>query len=512
MSAVVEMRNITKIYPNGVVANNGVDFVVQKGEIHALIGENGAGKSTLMNVLYGLIPPTSGELRINGELQRFTSPSDAIAVGVGMIHQHFMLIPSFSVAQNVVLGFEPKRKGFIDEDAAIGITKDLSKQYGLKVFPEALVRDISVGMQQRVEILKLLYQGADILILDEPTAVLTPQETTDLFVSVRKLVSMGKTVIFITHKLNEVQEVSERFTVMRRGKHITAMETKGVTQETMASLMVGREVILQTKKAPCSPGKEVLQVSDLSLCDFQGIPRLRNLNFSIRAGEILGVAGVEGNGQTELVEIISGLREASSGSVKILGNELMGMNPLQIRNYGLGHIPEDRTANGYAAKSTIEENLIIDRYWKQPFSKHGQMHLDVIAKNASSMISQFDIRVKDGKQFAGECSGGNVQKVIIARELSSDIALLIASQPTRGVDVGATEYIRDLIVKQRTEGLAILLVSADLSEVINLSDRIITMFEGEITGYFENDPPISEEEIGLYMLGIKRQQGAVSHE
>jgi simple sugar transport system ATP-binding protein len=507
MSTVVEMKQITKIYPNGVVANDGVDFVVQKGEIHALIGENGAGKSTLMNILYGLFPPTSGELIINGKHQRFTSPRDAIAAGVGMIHQHFMLIPSFTVAQNVVLGFEPKKKGFVDEAAASEITSQLSQQYGLKVTPNTLVRDISVGMQQRVEILKLLYQGADILILDEPTAVLTPQETKDLFVSVRQLVNMGKTVIFITHKLNEVQEVSERFTVMRRGKLVMAKETKGVSREQMASYMVGREVFLQTKKPPCIPRDEVLKVSNLSMQDSQGITRLRDISFSIRAGEIVGIAGVEGNGQTELVEIISGLREASSGSVKILDTELLGKNPRQIRNSGLGHIPEDRTANGYAAKVTIEENLIIDRYWRPPFSRHMQLDQDVITKNAKRMIEQFDIRVQDGKQLAGECSGGNVQKVIIARELTSDVVLLIASQPTRGVDVGATEYIRDLIVKQRTAGMAVLLVSADLSEVINLSDRILTLFEGEITGNFENNPPISEEEVGLYMLGIKRQQG-----
>lgn len=507
MSTVVEMRNITKVYPNGVVANNGVDFVVQKGEIHALIGENGAGKSTLMNILYGLFPQTSGELIINGKSRTFNSPRDAIAAGVGMIHQHFMLIPSFSVAQNVVLGFEPKKKGFVDEDAAIEITKRLSNQFGLKVEPETLVKDISVGMQQRVEILKLLYQGADILILDEPTAVLTPQETKDLFVSVRQLVNMGKTVIFITHKLNEVQEVSERFTVMRRGKHVMAMETKGVTREQMASYMVGREVFLQTKKPPCEPGDEVLNVSGLSLMDAQGIPRLLDVNFSIRAGEIVGIAGVEGNGQTELVEIISGLREATSGSVMILGQELLGKTPREVRNAGLGHIPENRTSNGYAAKVTIEENLIIDRYWRSPFSRHFQMDQEVITNNAKKMIEQFDIRVQDGKQLAGECSGGNVQKVIIARELTSDVVLLIAAQPTRGVDVGATEYIRDLIVKQRTQGMAVLLVSADLSEVINLSDRIITVFEGEVTGNFMNNPPISEEEVGLYMLGIKRQQG-----
>jgi len=512
MGAVIEMKNITKIYPNGVVANAGVDFVVQKGEIHALIGENGAGKSTLMNILYGLIPPTSGELWINGKLQHFSSPSDAIAAGVGMIHQHFMLVPSFTIAQNVVLGFEPKRKGFVDEAAAIAITKEISKQYGLKVVPEDLVRDVSVGMQQRVEILKLLYQGANILILDEPTAVLTPQETVDLFNSIRKLVSMGKTVVFITHKLNEVQEVSERFTVMRRGKHIAAMPTKGISRETMASLMVGRQVILQTEKPPSNPGKEVLKVSDLSFRDHLGVERLKHIGFSIRAGEILGIAGVEGNGQTELVEILSGLREATSGSAAIFDVELLGKTPLQIRTAGLGHIPEDRTANGYASKATIEENLIIDRYWKPPFSKHKQMNIPFIEKNAQAMIEQFDIRVRDGKQLAGECSGGNVQKVIIARELTSKGALLIASQPTRGVDVGATEYIRDLIVKQRSEGLAILLVSADLSEVINLSDRIITMYEGEITGNFNNDPPMSEEEVGLYMLGIKRQQGARSHE
>lgn len=507
MSYAVEMRNITKVYANGVVANENVDFVVEKGEVHALIGENGAGKSTLMNVLYGLFPPTSGTIKINQQECHFKSPRDAIKAKVGMIHQHFMLVPSFTAAQNIVLGFEITKGAFVDDQKAIEITKELSTKYGLKIEPTAKVADLSVGMQQRVEILKLLYQGSDILILDEPTAVLTPQEITDLFVSVRQLVKLGKTLIFITHKLNEVQEIADRFTVMRRGKHIMAMPTKGVTKEQMASYMVGREVILQTEKPLPHYKEKVLEVDKLSYRDNLKVERLKEVSFSIRAGEIVGIAAVEGNGQAELVEIICGLKESTSGSVKILGEELLGKTPRQIRNLGLGHIPEDRSLNGYAAKISIEENIIVDRYWKKPFSNTFAMDRKVIEENGKAMIEQFDIRVQNSKQLAGECSGGNIQKAIIARELTSDIVLLIASQPTRGVDVGATEYIRDLIVKQRSEGQAVLLVSADLSEVINLSDTIITMFEGRITGTFDNNPSQSEEEIGLYMLGLKSQSG-----
>lgn len=504
----IEMQGITKLFPNGVLANDEVDFSVERGEIHALIGENGAGKTTLMNILYGLYQPTSGKIKIDGKEREFHSAREAINAGVGMIHQHFMLVPIFTVAQNIVLGFEPQLQGFLDERKAQKISSELSKRFSLRVDPNSLIRDLSVGMQQRVEILKLLYQGADVLIFDEPTAVLTPQETRELFESVRSLVQMGKTVIFITHKLKEVQEISERFTVMRRGKHIATRDTHGVTREEMANLMVGREVFLQTKKDLPRVKEVVLDVDNLNSRAEPGKQALKDISFQIRAGEILGIAAVEGNGQTELVEIITGLRKASSGSVKIHGENILGMPPKQVKIAGVGHIPEDRTYNGYASDVTIEENLIIDRYWKEPFSKYSFINKKVVEKNAQSLIEQFDIRVQSGKQPAGQGSGGNIQKVIVARELTSGSKLLIASQPTRGVDVGAAEYIRDLIVKQRTEGQAVLLTSADLSEVLNLSDRIVTLFEGRITGIFDNNPPLREEEVGHYMLGTKQQ----SHE
>ncbi len=506
MSSKIEMLGISKLYDNGVLANDKVDFLVNKGEIHALIGENGAGKTTLMNILYGLFRPSSGIIRIDGDDKVFHSARDAINAGVGMIHQHFMLVPSFTVAQNIVLGFEPKHKGLLDEKSAQKISEELAGRYSLRVGVDSLVRDLSVGIQQRVEILKLLYQGADILIFDEPTAVLTPQETTDLFKSVRSLVDMGKTVIFITHKLKEVQEIAHRFTVMRRGKHVAAMSTSGVSREKMASLMVGREVFLQTKKEPPVVKEVVLDVGHLSCNAETGGQKLKDLSFHIRAGEILGIAAVDGNGQSELVEVLTGLRTAETGTVRLKGKNILGLSPREVKNTGVGHIPENRTFNGYAAKVTIEENLIVDRYWKKPFSKMKFIDQQLVAKNAEELISQFDIRVQSGKQLTGQLSGGNVQKVIVARELSSGAKLLVASQPTRGVDVGAAEYIRDLIVKQRTEGQAVLLISADLSEVLNLSDRVMAMYEGEITGTFCNNPPLSEEEVGYYMLGTKRQK------
>ena len=501
----IEMQGITKLFPNGVLANDEVDFSVEKGEIHALIGENGAGKTTLMNILYGLYQPTSGKIKIDGVEKEFHSAREAINEGVGMIHQHFMLVPIFTVAQNIVLGFEPQQKGLLDEKKAQEISLELSKQFSLSIDPNSVIRDLSVGMQQRVEILKLLYQGADILIFDEPTAVLTPQETRDLFTSVRSLVEMGKTVIFITHKLKEVQEISQRFTVMRRGKRIAARDTQGVSREEMANLMVGREVFLQTKKEPPKVKDVVLEVEALNSRAEPGKQELKDISFNIRSGEILGIAAVEGNGQSELVEIITGLRAASSGSVKVHGEEIIGLSPKEVKIVGVGHIPEDRSYNGYASEVTIEENLIIDRYWKKPYSKYYFINKRVVEENAKALIEQFDIRVQSGKQPTGQGSGGNIQKVIVARELTSSSKLLLASQPTRGVDVGAAEYIRDLIVKQRTEGQAVLLTSADLGEVLNLSDRIVTMYEGEITGIFNNNPPLQEEEVGHYMLGKKQQ-------
>jgi len=505
MTNIVEMRNIVKVYPNGVVANDGVNFSVKRGEIHALVGENGAGKSTLMKILYGLERPTSGEILINGQPMQFKSPLDAIAAGIGMVHQNFMLVPSFTVAENIVLGMEPTRRGLIDKAEATRITEELSQRYGLYVQADAVVDSINVGMRQRVEILKVLYRGAEILILDEPTAVLTPQETQDLFRSVRTLVEQGKTVIFITHKLREVKEISDRVTVMRRGKVVGTVLTSEATREGLANMMVGREVLLSMDKPPQNRGDAVLKVRDLTYVSETGQAVLKDVMFNVHAGEILGVAGVEGNGQTELVEVLTGLRPATAGTATIDGYDILTGSPRNVREAGVAHIPEDRLTNGLALQATIDENLIVDRYYVPPFRKGLFIDQQVVVEQGERLIKEFDIRTPSGQVPVSSLSGGNMQKVIVAREFSAEPKLLIASQPTRGIDVGATEFVRQRLVQKRTEGTAVLLVTADLAEVMSLSDRIIVMYEGEITGVFPDAASVTEEELGLYMLGIKRK-------
>ncbi|NPA31900.1 MAG: ABC transporter ATP-binding protein [Chloroflexi bacterium] len=501
---IVEMRNIVKIYPNGVVANDGVNFSVRRGEIHALVGENGAGKSTLMKILYGLERPTSGEIFVKGQPVQFRSPLDAIAMGIGMVHQDFMLVPSFTVAENIVLGMEPTRRGLIDRTEAIRITEELSQRYGLHVQADAVVDSINVGMRQRVEILKVLYRGAEILILDEPTAVLTPQETQDLFRSIRTLVEQGKTVIFITHKLREVKEISDRVTVMRRGKVVGTVLTSEATREELARMMVGREVLLSMDKPPQKRGAPVLRVRNLTYVSETGRTVLKDVTFNVHAGEILGVAGVEGNGQTELVEVLTGLRPATAGQASVEGKEILAATPRAVRQAGVAHIPEDRLNNGLALQATINENLIVDRYYRPPFRKGLFIDQQVVVEQGERLIREFDIRTPSGQVPVSSLSGGNMQKVIVAREFSAEPKLLIAAQPTRGIDVGATEFVRQQLVQKRTEGTAVLLVSADLAEVMSLSDRIIVMYEGEITGVFPDAAAVTEEELGLYMLGIKR--------
>ena len=505
MDPIVEMQDITKIYPNGVVANRHVYLDVLPGEVHALIGENGAGKSTLMSILYGENQASSGSIMIRGKEVHFHSPKDAIKAGIGMIHQHFMLVPSFTIAQNIVLGFEPKKKILLDEIEAIKMAETVSNEYGLKLDPRAYVKDVSVGIRQRVEILRLLYRGAEILILDEPTAVLTPQETKVLFESMRQLLDAGKTVILITHKLEEVCMVSDRFTVMRAGEKIVTENTKDFSKEKMAELMVGRKVLWNLDVPPCHRGEKILSVENLSYTDKDKIPRLKNVSFDVHAGEILGIAAVEGNGQTELIEILAGLNKANSGTIKIKGHNCIDLNPRQMRGRGMGHIPEDRSYNGFAAEGSLEENLIADRYREAPFSRKGILNKKDIKRNAKEMIKRFDIRIKDGLQKLGECSGGNIQKAIVARELTAKGDLLIAAQPTRGVDIGASEYIRQQIIQQRSNGKAILLVSADLSEILALSDTIMVLFEGRVTACFSNDQKLTEEFVGQYMLGVKEQ-------
>lgn len=506
MSAVIEMRNIVKVYPNGVVANNGVDFSVEQGEIHALVGENGAGKSTLMKILYGLEHQTSGEILLNGKPVNFRSPHDAIAAGVGMVHQNFMLVPSFTVAQNIVLGSEPTHRALLDKKEATEVTEKLAEQYGLRIDAEAVVESVNVGMRQRVEILKTLYRGAKILILDEPTAVLTPQETTELFQAVRALVQQGKTVIFITHKLREVKEISDRVTVMRYGKVMGIVPTVDATRESLARMMVGREVLLTVKKTPVKRGDPVLEVDDLSYVSETGRTMLRDVRFNVYAGEILGVAGVEGNGQTELAEVLSGLRPATTGTATVKNKNILNREPRDVRLAGVAHIPEDRLTNGLALTASIDENMIVDRYFRPPFSKRLSIDYKEVVSQGERLINEYNIRTPDGKLPVDSLSGGNMQKVIVAREFSSKPALLIAAQPTRGIDVGATEFVRQQLVLKRLDGTGVLLISADLGEVMSLSDRIIVMYEGQIVGVFPDASSVTEEELGLYMLGVKRQQ------
>jgi simple sugar transport system ATP-binding protein len=506
MTPLIQMNNIVKVYPNGVVANDGVNFSVDKGEIHALVGENGAGKTTLMKILYGLEHVTSGEILLDGKTLTLHSPHDAINRGIGMVHQNFMLIPSFTVAENIVLGEEPTQRGLIRKNEAIRITEELSTQYGLRVDATAVVESINVGMRQRIEILKTLYRGAEILILDEPTAVLTPQETKELFQAVRSLVEQGKTVIFITHKLREVMEISDNVTVMRSGKVVGEIPTSQATREGLASMMVGREVLMTIDKPPVTRGEPVLSVKNLSYVSGDtGRQVIKDMSFNVYAGEILGVAGVEGNGQTELVEVLTGLRSATRGSAHIDSIDIINKEPRTVRMAGISHIPEDRLTNGLALLASIEENLIVDRYFKPPFKRGMSIDRKMVTESADQYIREFDIRTINGKVLVSSLSGGNMQKVIVAREFSSSPELLIAAQPTRGIDVGATEFVRQQLVKKRTDGTAVLLVSADLSEVMSISDRIIVMYEGEITGVFTDVDALTEEEIGLFMLGLKHQ-------
>lgn len=501
----VEMIDITKRFAR-VKANDAVTFRVQQGTIHALVGENGAGKSTLMRVLYGLYQPDRGDIRINEQPVNIDEPRKAILHGIGMVHQHFMLIPPLTVAENVVLGQEPHATfGRLDIKHAEETVSQLSAKFGLAVNAKARVETLSVGLQQRIEILKLLYRGADVLILDEPTAVLTPQETDDLFLILRSLSHQGKTIILITHKLNEVMAVSDRVSVMCRGRMIGEVETSKTTKEEIARMMVGREVLVQVKKAPCQRSSPVLEVENLCALTDKGLPALRNVSFTIFAGEILGVAGVEGNGQTELVEVLTGLRRATSGHVKVAGNDITNLSPKGIFDSRVSHIPEDRLKRGLVADYSIADNLVLGRLYEATFSSSLSIHRKAVESNADTLIQEFDIRSAERNQPVRALSGGNQQKVIIARELSRNAALLIASQPTRGVDIGAIEFIHQHIIAERDAGKAILLVSADLSEVMSLSDRIAVMYEGEIVDIVDAETT-NERALGLMMTGANRDE------
>jgi general nucleoside transport system ATP-binding protein len=499
---VLEMRGITKRFP-GIVANDDVSLDVRKGEVHALLGENGAGKSTLMNILYGLYKPDEGEIRLQGKPVVFTSAKDAIRAGIGMVHQHFMLIPVMTVAENIVLGIEPVRDGILlDERAAEERVRELSKQYGLAVDPTALIADITVGQQQRVEILKALYRGAEILILDEPTAVLTPQEATELFAIVRSLRADGKSIIFISHKLNEVLEIADRITVLRRGKKIETVPREGATEESLARAMVGREVLLRVDKPKAQPGEPLLEVENLNVLDDRGIEKVRGVSFAVRAGEIVGIAGVDGNGQSELIDAITGLRKRESGTIRVAGKSLEHASARDVLDAGLGHIPEDRQRRGLVLEFTIAENIALHDYANPPDAKWGWLFPGKLVERARSLIREFDVRGGGPLTRAGTLSGGNQQKVVAAREIARDPKVLIAAQPTRGLDVGAIEFLHRRLVEEREEGRAILLVSLELDEILSLSDRILVLYEGEIVG--EHGADVSDSELGLEMLGGRR--------
>jgi general nucleoside transport system ATP-binding protein len=505
----VEMRGISKSWP-GVVANDHVNFDVRKGEIHALVGENGAGKTTLMNILYGLIHPDNGEIFINGQPAHISGPRDAIRLGIGMVHQHFMLIPPLTVAENIVLGREPGGLGSAyDIKRARADIQDLSKGYGLAIDPDVRIEKLSVGLQQRVEILKVLYRGAGILIMDEPTGVLTPQETFELFSVLRGLVVQGKTIIFITHKLREVLELSDRITVLRRGKNAGELITKGTNQAEIARMMVGREVLLRVNKTPAHPGPVVLHVEDLHALSDRGLEVLHGVSFDVHAGEIFGIAGVEGNGQSELVESLTGMRKITSGKMAITPVEngqpgktidISTMNAREERQFGLAHIPEDRRGSGLVLTDSIEDNTILGRQRWPEFSWEGiVLLLRRIAAWAKKLVTEFDVRTPSVELPVRSLSGGNQQKVIIARELASNPQVLIASQPTRGVDIGAIEFIHRRLIEERDAGKAVLLVSAELEEIRSLSDRIAVMYEGKIVDIVS--PEATEEQLGILMTG-----------
>jgi len=505
MNPIVEFRNITMDFP-GVRANEDVTLSIRKGEIFALVGENGAGKSTLMNILYGILTPTRGQVFIKGNPITDYNPKHAISLGVGMVHQHFMLVPSFTVAQNIVLSREPKKLGLIyDLDAANRAVADLSAEYGLDVNPTDVVGQLSVGLQQRVEILKTLYRGAEILILDEPTAVLTPQETDELFAVLRRVVKeRDMTVIIITHKLYEVMAISDRVGVMRQGKLIGVEETKNVNERILASLMVGREVIQDPVEKKPGAGEVMIRVSDLQVPDDRGLPAVKGLSLEVRAGEILGIAAIEGNGQSQLLEAVTGMRPYS-GTIEIGGRDIRGMSPGQIRRLGLAHVPEDRLATGISPQADIADNLLMGKHKQKEFTKFG-FHQDkkTIREYASRIFEKFDIRAAGVETRVGSLSGGNMQKVVIAREFSFDSQVYIIAQPTRGVDIGAIEFIHNRILEKKEEGAAILLCSADLDEVLRLSDRVITIYEGRITGEFDADH-LEKTEIGYYMTGSREE-------
>lgn len=504
MTNVIEMRGISKVFP-GVIANDNINFALEKGEIHALLGENGAGKTTLMKILYGLYTQTSGEIHVNGQKVLIDSPNKAIELGIGMVHQHFMLVKPFTVAENIVLGSEPAKFGILNRTEMIRQVEEISQKYGLMVDPNAKIQDISVGMQQRVEILKALYRGANILVLDEPTAVLTPQEVGELTTIMRKLTEQGKSIIFITHKLKEVKAISERITVIRRGQVVGTVKTAEVDLRQLAKMMVGREVILEVDKKPTETGEVILDVENAHALNDLGLPALNGISFNVRAGEILGIAGVDGNGQTELTEVLTGLRSLNAGKIFFNSKEVSHLTTRQRIEDGMSHIPEDRQKRGLILEYSLANDLILGHHYTEPFSQGLKLNFEKIGGNARRLISEFDVRTPNEEVLSKNLSGGNQQKLIIAREFSRNPELLIAAQPTRGVDVGAIEFIHKRIIDQRDAGKAVLLISFELDEILALSDRIAVIYEGKIVDIV-SAKEATEEGLGYMMAGAGREQ------
>lgn len=501
---ILEMKNISKIYGNGIVANKDVNFNLKKGEIHALVGENGAGKSTLMKILFGMEPPSSGEIILRGEPIRFSSSKDAISHGIGMVHQHFMLVESFTAAQNIILGMEPKKGMFVSEEKAISFTKELSKKYNLEVEAEAVTRTLPVGVKQKIEILKALARGAEILILDEPTAVLAPQETDQLFDELIHLKEQGHTIVFISHKIPEVKRISDRITVMRAGTFVGCHNTCDVTEQQISSMIMGCDMDTGIARTPYHAGEIRMKAEHVSYEDQNGVSMLKDVNFGVHGGMVFGIVGVQGNGQVELVDLITRRRTLKEGEIQISGKSVKDMTIEEIRKMRFGYIPEDRMVHGIAGHESIAENMISNRYSTPEFEKGGLLDYKKIDQFADENIKAYEIRCSDNKQNVGMLSGGNMQKVVVARECAHNPEVLIAEQPTRGVDIGAAHIIHKKIIELRDAGCAVLLISADLNEALKLSDVIAVMYEGEIVAYFDNLEDLNEEKLGLYMLGLEK--------
>ncbi|TCI23155.1 ABC transporter ATP-binding protein [Exiguobacterium sp. SL-10] len=508
MEYVIEMLNIRKEFGT-FVANDNITLQLRKGEIHALLGENGAGKSTLMNVLFGLYQPEGGEIRVRGEKVNIENPNIANELGIGMVHQHFMLVEKFTVTENIILGLEPKSGLTVDRATARKKVMEISEQYGLRIDPDAKIEDISVGMQQRVEILKTLYRGAEILIFDEPTAVLTPQEIQELIQIMKRLIEEGKSIVLITHKLKEIMQVADRCTVIRRGRYIGTIDIdETVNEDRLAEMMVGREVNFDAEYSKADPQQVVLDVQKLVVKDSRGLAAVDGLDLQIRSGEILGIAGIDGNGQTELIEAISGLKKPESGKVLLNGKDVTGFTPRKVTESGVGHIPQDRHKHGLVLDYSIRDNMVLQTYYKEPFSKRGLMNYKAVAEKAKALIEKFDVRTPSVDVPARALSGGNQQKAIIAREVDRSPDLLIAAQPTRGLDVGAIEFIHEQLIKEREKGRAVLLISFELEEILHVADRVAVLYEGKIVGI--RDPKeTTEQELGFLMAGGKRGEETV---